>query len=181
MKLTRMQLRRLIQESLNMNESVSLIISGVLAAPVLLEGLAHIIEKAGKKFGREKAELRAEKLEHFAHKLHGVYEAPVKFLIKKAAKAAKKEISEDKLQKYTDIIFGIIIACLMTSAGLSIAKHAKHLGAHADWASVGMLILEAVDIGIEGFELSEIVSHLKNPSSHEKLATAIEEHAESHH
>jgi len=181
MKITRMELRRLIQESLSMNESLSLIISGVLAAPVLLEGLAHIIEKAGKKFGREKAELKAENLEHFAHKVHGVYEAPIKFLIKKSAKAAKKEISEEKVQKYTDIIFGIIIACLMASAGLSILEHAKHLGPHAELVTTGMLALESADIVVEGVELSQIISRLKNPASHEKLAAAIEEHSKSHH
>jgi len=181
MKLTRMQLRRLINESIKLNESATLIISGILAVPVLLEGLAHLIEKAGKKFGREKAELRAEKLEHFAHKVHGVYEAPIKFLIKKSAKAAKKEISEEKVQKYTDIIFGIIIACLMVSAGLSVLEHAKHLGPHAELVTAGMLALESADFVVEGIELSQIISRLKNPSSHEALAAAIEEHSESHH
>ena len=67
------------------------------------------------------------------------------------------------------------------SAGLSILEHAKHLGPHAELVTTGMLALESADIVVEGVELSQIISRLKNPASHEKLAAAIEEHSKSHH
>jgi hypothetical protein len=173
MKITRRQLRLIIENELIKESALA---SAILSMPAIIGGIGKIMEKAGKKFHKEKMELRGEKIEHFAHKLHETYRKPIKFLIQKST--IRKELTEDQLEKYTDIFFGILIAAMLYSTGVNIAKEVKHLKHHFELAALGVTLLETGLGAIEMGEEAHLISKLKNKDHQEKLAHAINDHVE---
>jgi len=173
MKLTRRQLRILIENEIIKESALA---SAILSMPAIIGGVGKIMEKAGKKFHKEKLELKGEKIGHFAHKLHETYRKPIKFLIQKAT--IRKKLSEEQLEKYTDIFFAILIAGMLLSTGVNIAKEAKHLKHHFELATLGTALLETALGTIEVGEEVHLISKLRNKEHQEKLVQAINDHAE---
>ena len=64
------------KESLNEANPYALTASAILSIPAVMEGVAKLLKKIGKKHGKEFAAV--EKIEHAAHKLHGFYQKPIK-------------------------------------------------------------------------------------------------------
>lgn len=173
MKLTRRQLRLIIENEIIKEGALA---SAILSLPAIIGGIGKIVEKAGKKFHKEKMELRGEKIGHFAHKLHETYRKPLKFLIQKST--LKKELTENQLEKYTDIFFAILLAAMLYSTGVKIADEAKHLAHHFELATLGVALLET---GLGAIELGEevhLLSKLRNKEHQKKLAQAIDDHVE---
>ena len=119
MKITRRQLRLIIENEIKNEGVVGTIASAILSMPAILDKIAKIMEFVGKKLEKEKLELKGEKLEHFAHKLHESYRKPIKKTIQFST---KKDLSEEQLEKYTDIFYAILIAGMMTYTGIQIKK-----------------------------------------------------------
>lgn len=176
MKITRRQLRLIIENELKTEAVVGTIASAILSMPAILNKIAKIMEFVGKKIKREKLELRGEKLEHFAHKLHESYRKPIKKTIQIST---KKELTDDQLEKYTDIFFGILIAGMIIYTGGQIKTELKHLsGKHLELTSLGLMLLETVLGSIEVQEEIDIISHLMNKQTQDKLGYAINDHVE---
>ena len=171
MKVTRKQLRRLISETAYLNEGI--VLSSILSLPVIFNGLAKIMKNAGRRFNKEKLELKAENLEHFAHSLHNAYRKPIKFIIQKST---KKDISTQQLEKYTDVFFSIVLIFMLSKTGLSIYKEIKHLSHHFELATLTLTIVETVLGSIEAMEEVELISHLTNKETQLKIVKEIDKH-----
>ena len=174
MKITRRQLNQLVRREL-LNESVlGTVASAVLSMPAILDKIAKMMELAGRKLNKEKLELRGEKLEHFAHDLHESYRRPIKKTIQFAT--FKKNLTEEQLEKYTDIFFGILIAGMMIYTGVQIKKEVAHLRKHFELATLGMTLLETALGAIEIGEEFDIIASLLDRRNQDALSDAIDEH-----
>ena len=176
MKVTRRQLRQLISETVYLNEGI--ILSSILSLPAVFNGLAKIMKNAGKRFHKEKLELKADKIEHFAHSLHDTYRKPIKFIIQKST---KKDLSTQQLEKYTDIFFSILLIFMLSKTSVSIYKEIKHLTHHFEFATLALTIVETVLGSIEAMEESELISHLMKKESQIELSKEIDNHINNVH
>ena len=108
----------------------SLVVSAVLSIPAVLDGIARLLEKIGKKHHKEFAAV--ERLEKASHKLHNTYQAPIKAIIGGSYRVAHKgkKMDPQKLQKITNIIFSIIVAYLAVSSLKGAGKSYKEVVSH---------------------------------------------------
>jgi hypothetical protein len=183
-RLTKRQLRSIIESELRLiNEggTVGTVVSGILSIPMILNGIAKIIERRGEKKHNEKAIQRGENLEHFAHDLHKLYRKPISFLIKKSAKAMKKELSPKQIENYTDIFFAILVILLLKNTVSNIKAEIMHLEKHVEMATVALTVLETAMGSLEVVEESQIIAHLRDRNKQKDLANAIDTHVQNHH
>ena len=163
--------------------------SAILSIPAVMEGVAKLLKKIGKKHDKEFAAV--EKIEHAAHKLHSYYQKPIKMIINGSYRATHKGKKMDpaKLQKTTDIIFAIIIGCLaslsLAGAGKSfkeVIKHVKHSGSldKASLLHIGLGILETVLGEMEIKEEIHLLQAITSPDHYDAFANAIDQHVDDH-
>ena len=176
MKITKRQLKTIIETELLEGGIGGTIASAVLFLPAILEKIGKIMERLGKRFDREKLELRGEKLEHFAHNLHERYRRPIKKTIQFAS---KQELTEEQLEKYTDIFFGILIAGMMIYTGVQIKKEVAHLQKHFELATLGLALLETALGTIEIGEEFDIIGSLLDRRKQDAISDAIDDHVAS--
>ena len=184
MRLTKNQLRKIIKSELRfLNEggTFGTLVSSILSIPMILNGIAKIIERRGEKKHNEKAIQRGENLEHFAHKMHKLYRKPIGYLIKKSIKVTKKELSPKQIENYTDIFFAILVILLLINTGSNIQKEIIHLKKHVDMSTVALTVLETTLGSLEFVEEAQIIAHLKDRNKQEDLANAIDTHMKDYH
>lgn len=183
------KLESLLNEDFGMSKidegAVALAASSILSIPAVMQAIARLLKKIEKKHHKDFA--ADDKLESAAHKLHNVYQAPIKAIVGGSYRATHKgkKMESKKLQKTTDIIFAIIVACLayfsLAGAGKSfkeVIKHVKHSG-HVDKTSllhIGVGILETVLGKAEIKEEMHLIQAIKNPDHSDAFAHAIDSH-----
>ena len=177
------------KQKINEVNTYALTVSAILSIPAVMEGVAKLLKKIGKKHDKEFAAV--EKIEHAAHKLHSYYQKPIKMIINGSYRATHKGKKMDpaKLQKATDIIFAIIVGCLaslsLVGAGKSfkeVIKHVKHSGSldKASLLHVGLGILETVLGEMEIKEEIHLLQALTSPDHYDAFANAIDQHVDGH-
>lgn len=166
----------------------SLAVSAVLSIPAVLDGIARLLKKIGKKHHKEFA--AAEGLEKASHKLHNVYQAPIKAIIGGSYRVAHKgkKMDPQKLQKITNIVFAIIVAYLAVSSAMGAGKslgeiieHIKHAG-NIDKATslhIGLGILESVLGEMEVKEEVHLIKAITSPEHEDAFSHEIDKHAGS--
>lgn len=198
MKLNRIELRRLIESVINEDirqnrideAGVALIVSSILSIPAVMQGIAKLLKKIGKKYNKEFAAV--DKLEHASHFVHDSFQAPIKGIIGGSYRLTHKgkKMDPDKLQKITNIIFAIIVACLACASFINSKRsfseaiqHIKH-SSHIDKAGllhVGLGILETVLGGEEIVEEIHLLQAIVNPKHTDAFAHEIDSYVSNDH
>jgi len=174
MKITRRQLRRLIQEEIEkqstINEAAIVLTTGILLAlPKILVGIGKLLDRIGKKHDEEfKQHHKERKIEVIGHKIHKLYFKALRVIVKRVVTSNAK-VSDEQVDKLTEVLFSVLLASLMISSGVG-AAHAVHE------AHTGLAILEGSLGAVKGKELSEIAAAFKDPKVAEKMGKEIEKH-----
>ena len=174
MKVTRRQLRRLIQEEIDkqstINEAAIVLTAGLLLAlPKILIGIGKFLDKIGKRHDEElKQHHKERKIEVIGHKIHKLYFKALRVIVKRVITKEAK-VSDEQVDRITEVLFSVLLASLMISSGVG-AAHAVHE------AHTGLAILEGSLGAVKGKELSEIAAAFKDPEIAKKMGKEREKH-----
>jgi hypothetical protein len=141
----------------DLNESVTgLVVSGLLAAPKILEWIAIAIGKISKAFSGSDENKAADTINKVAHKWEGYYLSAIKFAVKKLGIAKSVwsvdgKVDEDKLKTTAKILYAVILALAAGNA----------INAVLSPSSAIIKALEGALGGIKGTEIVQIVSSIK--------------------
>lgn len=141
----------------DINESVTgLVVSGLLAAPKILEWIAIAIGKISKAFSGNDESKAADTINKVAHKWEGYYLSAIKFAVKKLGIAKSVwvingKVDEDKLKTTAKILYAVILALAAGNA----------IGTVLSPSSAIIKALEGALGGIKGTEILQIVSSIK--------------------
>jgi len=146
-----------VESEKNLNESITgLVISGLLAAPKLLQGIGWVVEKISKAFTGDDESAAADKIKHVAHKWEGYYISGIKFLVKKFGIAKdiwyiNGKVDQGKLNTTAKILYIVILALAAGNA----------VGTLLGPASPIIKALEGSLGTVKGVEIAQIFAKIK--------------------
>ena len=141
----------------DLNESVTgLVVSGLLAAPKILEWIAIAVGKISKAFSGSDENKAADTINKVAHKWEGYYLSAIKFAVKKLGIAKSVwsvdgKVDEDKLKTTAKILYAVILALAAGNAINTVLSPSSAI----------IKALEGTLGGIKGTEILQIVSSIK--------------------
>lgn len=141
----------------DLNESVTgLVVSGLLAAPKILEWIGKAVGLISKAFTGSDESKVSGTLGKVAHKWEGYYLSVIKFAVKKLGVAKSVwsvdgKVDEDKLKTTAKILYAVILALAAGNA----------LNTVLSPSSAVIKAIEGSLGGIKGTEIAQIVSNIK--------------------
>ena len=141
----------------DINESVTgLVVSGLLAAPKILEWIGKAVGYISKAFTGSDESKVAGTIGKVAHKWEGYYLSAIKFAVKKLGIAKSVwsvdgKVDEDKLKTTAKILYAVILALAAGNA----------LNTVLSPSSAAIKAIEGALGGIKGTEIAQIVSTIK--------------------
>jgi len=141
----------------DINESVTgLVVSGLLAAPKILEWIGKAVGYISKAFTGDEESKIAGTLGKVAHKWEGYYLSAIEFAVKKLGIAKNVwsvdgEVDKDKLKTTAKILYAVILALAAGNAVSTVLSPSSAI----------IKAIEGALGGIKGTEIVQIVSNIK--------------------